>query len=217
MARLQPFCPHCRSFGCCHGPRMLAGVRCKICWVTAGNRRSFGKSVEQCFNEAMNKPTRWILTLLAVFVVLSFVLSAALLLLVDPNDYRDEISTVVTDATGRSFAMEGELSLKTFPCCGIELGALELGNPPGFPEAAFARVESAAVDLQLWPLLTSRELRIGDIQLTGLKLNMLGLADGTNNWEFAMADDAAAPPADAEAAALDLAALEYIRHRNRLW
>ena len=156
----------------------------------------------------MNKPIRWIVSLLAVLVVLSVALSAALLLLVDPNDYRDEISVAVTDATGRPFVIEGELSLKTFPCCGVELGALELGNPPGFPAAAFARVESAAVDLQLWPLLTSRELRVGDIKLTGLKLNLLGLADGTNNWVFAPADDAPQPSADTEATEVDLAALD---------
>ena len=49
----------------------------------------------------MNKLLRWILGVVAAVVLLSVLLSVTLLILVDPNDYREEIATAVSDATGR--------------------------------------------------------------------------------------------------------------------
>jgi AsmA protein len=161
----------------------------------------------------MNKIFRWLAILLATLVLLSVLLSVVLLVLIDPNDYRDEISAAVTDATGRTFVIEGDLSLKTFPCCGIGLGAVELGNPPGFPDSGFARVENAAVDIQVWPLLTRQELLIGTIELAGLDLRLLSRADGGNNWTFTPVEDAPAAAAQGEDSGaalsdLDIAGIE---------
>ena len=126
-------------------------------------------------------------------VVLSLILSVAVLILVDPNDYRGEIEAAVEQQTGRNLNIEGELSLNVFPCCGIELGPLALSNPPDFETERFARVESAAVSLQLLPLLFSQELRVGDVELDGLDLELISRADGTVNWELGAAVDETAP------------------------
>ena len=122
---------------------------------------------------------RWILGLLVTVLLLSIALSVAVMFLFDPNDYKEDIAALVSEQTGRPFSIEGDLSLKTFPCCGIALGPLTLGNPPGFPETPFARVERAVVDLQLWPLLVRQELRIGNVELQGFDAQLISRADGS--------------------------------------
>jgi len=127
---------------------------------------------------------RWIIGLAATVLLLAVALGLAVMFLFDPNDYKDDIAALVSEQTGRSFSIEGELNLKAFPCCGVALGPLTLGNPPGFPDTPFARVERAVVALQLWPLLARQELRIGKVELQGVDAQLLSRADGSVNWEF---------------------------------
>jgi AsmA protein len=162
---------------------------------------------------------RWIAILVGGLLLLSIGLSVLVMIIIDPNDYKDEIAAAVTEQTGRTFTIEGDLTLKTFPCCGIALGPLALGNPTGFPESDFASVEVAAVDVQLWPLLTRQELRVGAIELTGFDLQLISRANGTNNWDFS---SVAVAPAEDEVeaaqpggglAALDIAGIEISKGR----
>lgn len=131
----------------------------------------------------MSKPLKIILSLVGLFVVL--VLAAVIIvpLVVDPNDYRDEIARTVEEDTGRSFEIEGDISLSVFPWLGLEIGRTRLGNPPGFGSEDFAEIGSAAVGAKLLPLLFSRRLEISTLRLDGLRLNLLRLADGKANWE----------------------------------
>lgn len=157
----------------------------------------------------MNKLLRLLLGLVGTLLVLTILAALAITILVDPNDYREEIATAVEDQTGRKLTIEGDLGLKLFPCCGISLGAIALGNPPGFGTPQFVRVESAAVNVQIWPLLTKQELRIGEIQLDGLDLQLISKANGSVNWEFTSADaEAAEPAAQDESAGQGLAGLD---------
>ena len=150
---------------------------------------------------------RWFLILVAALVSLSVLLSIALLVLVDPNDYREEIAAALTEQTGRPLVLEGDLSLKTFPCCGLQLGAVRLGNPPGWLEPDFARVAAASVSVQVWPLLRRQELRVGRISLDGVNLLLISRRDGSVNWDFA-ADNGGTPQSQVSASGPDLASLD---------
>ena len=55
---------------------------------------------------------------------------AAILLLVDPNDYRDDIAQLVQQKTGRPLAIRGKLDLKVFPRIALGIHDVTLGNPP---------------------------------------------------------------------------------------
>ena len=119
----------------------------------------------------MKKLIRWFGITVAVLLALSVLLSVALLILVDPNDYRDEISAAVNEQTGRTLSIDGDLSLKTFPCCGVSLGPLSLSNPEGFEDRDFASVESASVSVRLWPLITRQQLLVDARDTTHAELN----------------------------------------------
>ena len=123
------------------------------------------------------------------FVVLFAAILIGVAVLVDPNDYKDQITAAVDDATGRTLTLEGDLELHVFPRIGILLGAAELSNAAGFGSEPFARIEGAELRLGLLPLLT-RHIEIDSASLTGLRLNLARNASGTTNWDdFARAGE----------------------------
>ena len=122
--------------------------------------------------------------LLGVLLTLAVLAVVAVLVLVDPDDFREPIQQAVEEATDRSFVMEGPLGLSFIPCCGVSLGPAELGNPEGFPDEPFARVESAVVSARVLPYITSQEIQVSQISVDGLNLNLHVREDGSDNWTF---------------------------------
>ena len=72
----------------------------------------------------MKTAFRIVAIVLAAVVVLFGVVAAYLAFVFDPNDYRDRIESEVEKRTGRSLAIEGELSLSVFPWIGPTLTGL---------------------------------------------------------------------------------------------
>ncbi len=102
-------------------------------------------------------------------------------MVVDPNDYKPQISQAVESATGRSLMIEGDLDLSVFPWLGLAIGRTELSNAPGFGEQPFARVDEVQVRVKLLPLL-SRELVMDTVVLKGLQVSLQTDARGRTNW-----------------------------------
>ncbi len=121
----------------------------------------------------------WVLGALVLLVIAAVI---AVPLLVDPNDYRDEIAAAVEKNTGRELAIEGDLGLSVFPWLGVELGETRLGNAPGFGPEPFARVQQAQVRVKLLPLL-SRRVEVDTLTLDGLRLNLARKPTGESNWD----------------------------------
>ncbi len=119
---------------------------------------------------------------LGVLAVIAIAVPLVASLVIDPNDYRDQIARAVEERTGRSLRLDGDLRLTFYPWLGVESGPLELGNAPGFGEQPFARLESARVRVRLLPLLR-RELEMDTVSLEGLELNLARDASGRGNWE----------------------------------
>lgn len=130
--------------------------------------------------------TRLVKTLLiAVASVIGIVIlaSVALYLFFDPNDYREDISAGVKEATGRDLTIEGELSLSIFPWLAIDIGRTALGNAEGFSDQPFMRFEKASLSVRMLPLILRRETAIGSASIEGLVVNLEVAADGTTNWD----------------------------------
>src|SRR4051812_46093220 len=91
--------------------------------------------------------------------------AVAIVLLVDPNDYRDDIARLVQQKTGRPLEIRGKLGLKLFPWIALEVNDVRLGNPPGYGNDPFLSVASANVGVKLLPLLHKQvEVRRGLIE-----------------------------------------------------
>ncbi|MBK1692226.1 AsmA family protein [Ectothiorhodospira mobilis] len=136
---------------------------------------------------------KWIkrsLVAVAVLLVVLVALAGVVLITVDPNEYKDEISAAVEQRTGRNLEIRGDIGLSLFPRLGLELGETTLSNAEGFPGEHFARIRQVDVSVALLPLLR-RELEVQRVRLEGLDLNLARDAEGRGNWE----DLTAAPSA----------------------
>ena len=134
-----------------------------------------------------------------ILALVLLVVAAAIILpmIIDPNDYKDEIITQVNQQTGRELKIEGDLELSVFPWLGVDIGGLELSNAKGFGEQPFAVVNSAGVRVKLMPLL-SRELEVDTVVLNGLVLNLAKAKDGRTNWDDLVKGGGEEKPASTE-------------------
>jgi AsmA protein len=128
------------------------------------------------------KPLKIVALVLGGVVALVVIAVAALVLLVDPNDYRASIEQRVADATGRTLRIEGDLGLDLFPWIALDVGRVTLGNAPGFGDAPFLTAERTRVGARLLPLLRGR-LEARRISVEGLQVALVTRADGRTNWQ----------------------------------
>jgi AsmA protein len=137
---------------------------------------------------------RLIIFLGAVVLLLAAAL-LAVIIFVDPNDYRDRIAALAKEHTGRELQIVGDLRLSVFPWLGIETGELILADAAGFGPGPFARVDRADIRVKLLPLL-KRSIEVDTITLEGLSIRLERDEQGRANWE----DLAGGPPADGKPA-----------------
>jgi len=128
------------------------------------------------------KALKWILIVGGGLVVL--VVAALLLipLFVDVNQYKPEIEKQVSSATGRPFAIKGDLKLSLFPWAGVAFSDLHLGSPAGFKEKDLLFVKSFDARMKLLPLL-SRDIQVQRFVVEGPKIVLEKDKTGRGNWE----------------------------------
>jgi AsmA protein len=138
---------------------------------------------------------RLLLILLAIIILVPLVIVSWLTLFFDANDYREQMADGFKKATGREISIAGDLSTSFFPWIGIETGALEVANAPGFGDEPLAAIKSSKIHLKLKPLF-SGEVEMDTVVLDGVKANLVTLANGKTNWEFEDGKDAGDTSAD---------------------
>lgn len=154
----------------------------------------------------MKKPLKFVAIAVGVVLALIVVAIVALPFILDPNQHKDRIIKIVKDQTGRDLKIAGDLGLSFFPSIGITAAGVELSNAPGFGPQPFARMKSAAVDVQLLPLFR-KKIIVDGIRADGLELNLAKNAQGQTNWQDLIKADGRDTPAEPSAPSGALAAL----------
>ena len=127
------------------------------------------------------KLLKFLIGVLFLLVGLIVVAVIVLPLVIDPNDYKDEIASAVIEKTGRTLEIEGDISLSVFPWLGLDIGPTRLSNAEGFAEPDMASMDAVQVRIKLVPLL-SKQLEVDTVKLSGLKLNLAKDKSGRTNW-----------------------------------
>jgi len=120
------------------------------------------------------------LLIASAFVALLVLL---LILVWDWNWFKRPIERRVSAATGRSFHIDGDLSVKLGWKPRITMERLRLGNLPGNPELEMARVELMQFRLHLRPLL-HREWELSEVRLSKPNVLLEKNRAGVGNWQF---------------------------------
>jgi AsmA protein len=138
----------------------------------------------------MNKILKYgLFTVVGIIVVL---IAAAVYIAAtfNPNDYKPQIVQLVKQKLDRTLRIDGDIKLTFYPALGADLGGLALSEHAS--EKEFASVEAARVSLQLWPLL-SRELVVSQVEVRGLRANLVKRKDGSTNVDDLTGGEAGKP------------------------
>ena len=146
------------------------------------------------------KLLKWILIAVAGVVVLFAGVLAFIAATFDPNQYKGQVADLVKEKTQRTLTIEGDIRLMLFPRLGVQLGKTRLSEFRSDKE--FAGLEQMRVSLALLPLL-SKQVVVDQVQLNGLRVNLVKYRDGGTNFaDLLGAEETAAPaPATPSAAA----------------
>jgi len=173
----------------------------------------------------MGKFLRIVAYSVGALALLIIVAAIVLPMVINPNDYKDDIAAAVKEKTGRTLVMEGDIGLSVFPWLALEIGPTRLSNAPGFSDRPFASVKQVDIRIKLLPLL-QKKIEMGTVVLDGLNLSLETRADGKTNWEDLAAAEAAAPakepaPAQPSGGEMALAGLAIggvkVSDANVLW
>lgn len=131
--------------------------------------------------------------ILLVFILIALLVLAVVIaaLLIDPDDYRDELAARASQQLGREVRLEGPMDLRFFPWLALDIRDVTVGNPPGFEQAPpLAGIERATAAVRVLPLLRG-ELEVGAVTIERAGLHLVTAAGGASNLEGLFAEPAA--------------------------
>jgi len=134
---------------------------------------------------------------IALAVVFLFLLSVPFWL--DANHFRPMLEGQLSEALGR-FVKLGDLDLSILKGS-VTANDLAIGDDPAFSKDAFVKAKSLAVQVDLWPLITSRKLNVNGIVIDGPEIVVLQDPSGRFNFSSlaaASTQPKPAQPADAQ-------------------
>lgn len=139
--------------------------------------------------------------LLGVFVFCLLVLTIAasvFVLLIEPNDYKNQIASLLKAQIGRDVTLEGDIELSLFPLISVKTGRIIINNPSNFQEQPFLALNGSEIQIKLWPLLY-KKIEIAGINLIDLTVNLQKKKQGLNNWEDFSVQNSVSPTNKADA------------------
>lgn len=116
----------------------------------------------------------------AAVLALVLMVVAALVVFVDPNDYRDDISALAQKQAGVQLTLKGDLGWSFYPVLGFKVQGVSLALVPDMP--TLMEVDTLTVGVRLLPLL-SKQIEIDALDVVGLQAQLIVDANGNNNWE----------------------------------
>ncbi|MBU4613051.1 AsmA family protein [Achromobacter sp. GG226] len=117
---------------------------------------------------------------LGALVLLTGIVLVALVLFINPNDYKSTLVDLVKERYDRTLVIDGDIRLSVMPRLGLEIGGVSISEPHS--NQVFAAVDSARAAVAFWPLF-SRHLVIEHLTLTGVKANVVRDAGGHFNFD----------------------------------
>ena len=128
--------------------------------------------------------------LVGFLLTISFLILLAIIIVprvVDPNDYRDEITQLVKDKTGRDLSLSGNLSVSVFPWLGVATEGLSLSQPASIG-GDMLTVDSAQLRVKFLPLL-SKQVEVDTIVLQQPSISLITLANGDSSMDGLAGED----------------------------
>lgn len=152
----------------------------------------------------MGKLIRIVLGLVGVLVAVVIGAILYLTLVMDPNDFRDDIERLA-QKQGIPLEINGDLSWQWFPTLGLSVEGVKVMTGP----EALLDAERLAAAVAVMPLFSGK-VAIDALEFNGVQLNLWKDKQGRGNWELLQpaADESAVGTTDAAAAEPDTSAAD---------
>ncbi len=151
----------------------------------------------------MSGIARKILKILVYIILVSllFIATAAGVFVAtfDANLYKQDLSELVRQHTGRELQFFGDVSLTIYPALGMKIGAMSFSNAPGFSAQSMVKVNKASISVDLTSLITFNP-QIDQLLLEDLEINLQTNAAGATNWDSLIKADRSETPASTDSA-----------------
>jgi len=113
-----------------------------------------------------------------VILLLGFLLSVPFW--INPNQFRPMLEANLTKAAGREIKL-GDLKLAILKGS-VTAGDLSVGDDPAFGKDPFLKAKSLNIQIELWPLITSRKLNVTGLTIDQPEITLLESPAG--KWNF---------------------------------
>jgi len=123
-----------------------------------------------------------IVSILVVAVLFVVVITGIFLAVFDANEYKQEVSDLVREQTGRELQFYGDVSLTIYPVLGMELGGMSFSNAPGFGAADMIKVNKASISVDVASLFAFNP-QVNQLILDDLEINLQKNTAGVTNWD----------------------------------
>ena len=130
----------------------------------------------------MSKPIKILLSILAVIILSIVIAIFTLPFFINPNNFKPEVIAAVKNNTGRDLTLTGDIKISLFPWAEVSTGKMTLSNANGFQEKNFASLEESVIKINLLPLFLNK-IKVYQIIIKGLTLNLEKNSQGINNWD----------------------------------
>ncbi len=133
----------------------------------------------------MKKIIRFIFIGVAAAILLLVVTTAIFVAVFDANAYKQDLSDLVREQTGRELEFHGDVSLTIFPALGMKLGAMSFSNAPGFGAQPMIKVKEVSISVDLASLIAFSP-EVDKLVMRDLEVNLVNNKAGVTNWDDLM-------------------------------
>ena len=130
----------------------------------------------------MKKIIRYLVIGVIVAVTFLIAVVAIFVAVFDANAYKQELTELVREASGRELQFHGDVDLTIFPALGMKLGAMSFSNAEGFGALPMIKVKAASISVDLASLIRFAP-EIDKLVLRDLEINLIKNKAGVNNWD----------------------------------
>ncbi|MBK9186838.1 MAG: AsmA family protein [Moraxellaceae bacterium] len=128
----------------------------------------------------MSKVAKIVAIIVASLLTLVLAFVGFILFVIDPNDYKTEIYSVVKDKTDMDLAINERIEWQLWPNVGLKLGKVTLTDTAA--QQTLVAINQASVSVQVMPLL-SKKIAIDSVNLDGAQLSFIQYTDGKTSWD----------------------------------
>jgi len=121
-----------------------------------------------------------ILNIAGLVIAILVVILIAIPFFINVNSFRPKIEATASEALDRKVKV-GNLSLSILTGS-VSADNISIAEDPAFGTTPFVTAKSLKVGVEVWPLITSKEIRVTDITLEQPQITLLKTADG--KWNF---------------------------------